>query len=159
MPKLTINLVVQNGERYIPFLMSSLKAQSFKDWEMIIVDNASTDRTVELLEAELKNSGFSYRLIRNSANLGFSVGHNQAFAEIKTPYFLLQNVDMYLLPNVLEKIVAFIDTHPDAAAVAPRLMRRGTPRPGNQVQDPRPGAPTRACQRRKQLMPAHAPFE
>ncbi len=88
-----------------------------------MIDNASTDRTVELLEEELKNSGITYRLLRNSQNVGFSVGHNQAFAEIKTPYFLLQNVDMYLMPDVLAKMADFMDSHPDAAAVAPRLMR------------------------------------
>lgn len=123
MSKLTINLVVNNGERYIPFLLSSLKAQTFKDWEMIIVDNGSTDRTIELIDAELRNSGIIYRVIHNSNNVGFAVGHNQASAEVKTPYFLIQNVDIFLASDVLEKTVAFLDIHADAAVAAPRLMR------------------------------------
>jgi len=123
MSKLTINLVVYNGEKYIPYLFVSLKRQSFKDWELIFVDNASTDRTLELVEAELKDSGISYQIIKNQENFGFSPGHNQAYAQVKTPYFLLQNVDMYLMPDALEKMVAFLDSHPDTAAIAPRLMR------------------------------------
>ncbi|OGH88646.1 MAG: hypothetical protein A3J93_00945 [Candidatus Magasanikbacteria bacterium RIFOXYC2_FULL_42_28] len=123
MPKLTISLVVHNGENYIQFIISSLKLQTFKDWELIIIDNASTDQTVELLELGLKDSGITYRIIRNSENFGFAVGHNQAFAEVKTPYFLLLNADMYLMPDVLERMTAFMDMHQDAGAVAPRLMR------------------------------------
>ena len=123
MHKLTVNLVVYNGEKYIPYLLESLKNQTFKDFEMIIVDNASTDRTVELAEESLKDSGIEYRLIRSSENLGFSPGHNLALKEVKTPYFLLQNVDMYLMPDVLGKMVDFLDTHPETAAIAPRLMR------------------------------------
>lgn len=90
---------------------------------MIVVDNGSTDRTVELIDAELRNSGVIYRVIRNLNNVGFAIGHNQAFSEVKTPYFLIQNVDMFLAPDVLEKMAAFLDIHADAAAVAPRLMR------------------------------------
>ena len=123
MHKLTINLVVYNGGKYIPYLLESLKNQTFKDFEMIVIDNASIDRTVELVEKGLKDSGIEYRLIKNSDNVGFSPGHNQALLEVKTPYFLLQNVDMYLMPDVLEKMVEFLDAHPETVAVAPRLMR------------------------------------
>ncbi len=123
MHKLTINLVVYNGEKYIPYLLESLKKQTFKDFEMIVIDNASTDKTVEFVEAGLKDSGVEYRLIKNSENVGFSAGHNQALKEVQTPYFLLQNADMYLMPDVLEKLVVFLDNHPETAAIAPRLMR------------------------------------
>lgn len=123
MKKLTVNLVVQDGEKYIPFLFSSLKGQTFKDWELLVWDNASTDKTVELIEGEMKDSGISYRIIKNNENIGFSGGHNILYKEVKTPYFLLQNVDMYLMPDTMEKLVNFLDTHPDTVSVAPRLMR------------------------------------
>ncbi len=123
MSKLTINLVVYNGEKYIPFLFSSLKAQTFKDFEIIIVDNASTDKTVEIIKSELANSNIRYQIIQNSENVGFSPGHNQAYHAVTTPYFLLQNVDMYLLPDALEKLVTFLDSYPNTGAIATRLMR------------------------------------
>ncbi len=123
MHKLTINLVVYNGEKYIPYLLESLKQQAFKDFEMVVIDNASTDKTVELIEVGLKDSGIEYRLIKNSENIGFSLGHNQALREVQTPYFLLQNADMYLMPDVLEKMIMFLDNHPETAVVAARLMR------------------------------------
>ncbi len=123
MAKLTINLVVCNGEKYIQYLFASLKRQTFKDWEMIVVDNASTDRTVAIIEEEIKDGSIKCTWIKNEENVGFSPGHNQAFRAVKTPYFLLQNVDMYLMSDVLEKMVKFLDAHENTAAVSPRLMR------------------------------------
>ena len=121
--KLSVNLVVHNGERYIPFLFDALKRQTFNDWEMIIIDNASDDNTAAVFERELAGSGIKHRLLRNPENFGFAVGHNQAFRVSETPYVLMLNVDMYLSPDVLEKSVAFLDSHEQTAAVTPRLMR------------------------------------
>ena len=90
---------------------------------MIVVDNASVDNSVEIIKRELAGSGFEYRIIQNKENVGFSLGHNQAYLQTKTPLFLLQNADMYLMPDVLEKMINFLDKHIDTAAVAPRLMR------------------------------------
>jgi GT2 family glycosyltransferase len=123
MHKLSVNLVVYNGAGYIPFVMASLKNQTFKDFEMIIVDNASTDGTIDLIKNELAGSGIEYRLIQNRENLGFSSGHNQAHKETRTSYFALLNADMHLMPDALQKMVSFLDVHTDTAAVAPRLMR------------------------------------
>ncbi|MBU0546184.1 glycosyltransferase [Patescibacteria group bacterium] len=121
--KLTINLVVQNGEKYIPFLFASLKRQIFKEWELLVWDNASTDKTVEMVEKEMTVSGIKFRIIKSTENIGFSGGHNKLYKEVQTPYFLLQNVDMYLMPDALEKMVNFLDSHPETVSVAPRLMR------------------------------------
>lgn len=123
MKKLSVNIVIYNGIKYISYLMTSLKQQTFKDFEIIFVDNKSTDGTLELMEKELKESGIEYRIIKNDANYGFAVGHNQAYLETTAPYFLLQNVDMYLMPDALEKIVKFLDDYKEAVAVSPRLMR------------------------------------
>lgn len=123
MPKLSVNLVIYNDAKYIPYLFDSLKRQTFKDWELIFVDNACTDGTPEAVRHALEGSGISYRIITNPSNLGFSVGHNIAYRYTQTPYFLLLNADMYLQEDVFEKMVAFLDAHPDTAAVAPRLMR------------------------------------
>jgi len=123
MKKLSVNIVIYNGAKYVPFLMVSLKRQTFKDFEIIYVDNLSTDGTYELMEKELKDSGLEYRIIKNDANYGFAVGHNQAYKETTAPFFLLQNVDMYLMPDALEKSVKFLEDYKEAVAVSPRLMR------------------------------------
>ncbi len=125
MNRLTISLIVYSSKeaKYIPFLFDSLKKQTFQDWELLIIDNASDGDTLAVVEKHAKETGRPYRIIKNNANIGFAAGHNVAFKEVKTEYFLLQNPDMYVLPDVLEQMVTFLDDQKNAAAVAPRLMR------------------------------------
>lgn len=123
MTVVSVQLVVHNGAKYIPYLFDSLKSQSFRDFEVIIVDNASTDTTLEVIVNQLHGTDIKYRVIRNAGNSGFALGHNQAYRESKAPYVFLQNVDMCLMPNVLEDLLRFMEEHLNVAAVAPRLMR------------------------------------
>lgn len=90
---------------------------------MIVIDNGSTGGTSGLIEKELTGAGVEYKIIKNEKNAGFSAGHNQAFREIGAEYILLLNPDMYLMPDVLQKMIEFLDTHTTAASVTVRLMR------------------------------------
>ncbi|MBI5729335.1 MAG: glycosyltransferase family 2 protein [Candidatus Magasanikbacteria bacterium] len=123
MAKMTVQLVTWNGAKYIPFLFQSLRKQTFTDWELVVLDNASGDETVALLSKELANFPRPHRLIKNTKNSGFAVGHNILFREGVSDYCLLLNQDMYLEADCLSKMAAWLDTHPAAAAVAPRLMK------------------------------------
>ena len=123
MSKLSIQLVTWNGAKYAPYLFDSLKKQTYTGWTLLVIDNNSQDGTVELIKKELGNFVVQSRLIENKDNKGFAGGHNQAFKESDAEYILLLNKDMYLAPDCLEKIVIFLDLHPEAAAVSPRLMK------------------------------------
>ncbi|TAN32674.1 glycosyltransferase family 2 protein [Patescibacteria group bacterium] len=127
MTKLSVHLVAWNGAKYIPHLFESLRKQTFKDWFLLVIDNGSEDNAVELIEKELANFAQPHRLIKNKENIGFAAGHNQAFRETESEYFLPLNEDMYLAPDCLEKMVLFMEQNSDAAAVAPRLMRWNFP--------------------------------
>lgn len=121
--KLIIQLVTWNGQKYIPFLFESLRRQTFRDWSILILDNASSDATVELIKNELINSSFSSRLIEKKENLGFAGGHNLLLKESGSEYVLFLNQDMYLTADCLQKMIDFLDTEPRVSALAPRLMR------------------------------------
>jgi GT2 family glycosyltransferase len=121
--KLSIQLVTWNGAKYMPFLFESLKSQTFKDWDFFILDNASQDNTAEIIKKELSNFGVQSELIENKENLGFAGGHNFLFKIINSEYVLFLNQDMYLMPDCLEKMVNFMDSHSDAGALSPRLMK------------------------------------
>jgi len=123
MLKLSVHLVVWNGAKYIPHLFESLRKQTYKDWFLYIVDNASVDNTVELIKKELENFPVEFKLIENKENLGFAPGHNQAYRDTNGEYFLLLNQDMYLQSDCLEKMVNFLDKNKEVAAVSPRLMK------------------------------------
>ncbi len=129
MPKLSINLVTWNGAQYLVHLFSSLKNQTFKDWELVVIDNASTDITPELVPWTAKISNLPLKYIANKENLGFAKAHNQAIKENHDEYVLVLNQDIYLQPDCLEKIVYILDAKSDVASVAPRLMRWNLPTP------------------------------
>jgi len=121
--KLSVHLVAWNGSKYIPHLFDYLRKQTFKDWMIYIVDNDSKDNTVELIKKELENFPVAYKLVVNETNFGFAPGHNQAYRDTDSEYFLLLNQDMYLGPDCLEKMVDFLDKNREVAAVSPRLMK------------------------------------
>ena len=127
MNKLSVHLVTWNGAKYVPFLFESLRKQTYKDWTLFVLDNNSDDNTVELIKKELSNFSIQSKVVEDKTNLGFAGGHNQAFKESDAEYILLLNQDMFLAPDCLEKVVRFLDQHPEAASVSPRLMKWNFP--------------------------------
>ena len=125
MSKLSINLIVYSSKEsaYIPHLFESLKKQTFQDWEMLVIDNKSGGNVLTLVEDNLKALNKSYRILKQDENIGFAAGHNAGYKETTAQYVLLQNPDMYLTPDTLEKMVNFLDQHQEVSTVSARLMR------------------------------------
>lgn len=121
MPRLAVHLVTWNGNKYYPFLFASLKKQTYRDWSLQVWDNASEKFTdLEQLINDLNQpSSFQH----SPKNLGFAGGHNQLYANCDSEYFVLLNQDLVLAPDCLEKLVTALDAQPEAAVVAPRLMK------------------------------------
>lgn len=121
--KLSVHLVTWNGAKYVPFLFASLRNQTFRDWKLVIFDNASTDGTVEKIKEEIRSFPVEVEFLENRENLGFAGGHNKLFQKTDAEYFLCLNQDMVLDQTCFEKMVQFLDSHSDAAVVSPRLMK------------------------------------
>ncbi|MFI4860385.1 MAG: glycosyltransferase family 2 protein [Phycisphaerales bacterium JB063] len=85
-PTLSIGLPVYNGENYLEQAVRCLLAQTFADFELIICDNASTDRTQAICEAFAKEDG-RVRYIRHPSNLGLIRNFNRAFEVSRGVYF------------------------------------------------------------------------
>lgn len=132
--KLSVHLLSWNSSRYIPYLFASLRAQTFKDWSLVVIDNASKDATVALIKKELAQFPVACNIIENKTNVGFAPGHNQALQSSTAQYVLLLNHDMVLQPDCFEKMVQFLDANPQAAAVSPRLMKWDFKIAGNDLQ-------------------------
>lgn len=86
--------------------------------EVVVVDNASSDGSVEMLHTEFPQ----VRLIANAANRGFGAANNQALAEAAGKYVLFLNPDTQVRPGAIERLLAFIDQRPQVACVGPRLL-------------------------------------
>lgn len=125
--KLNIHLVTWNGSKYIPYLFESLRNQTFKDWKLVVLDNASSDDTVEKIKHELENFPFEHELIVNQENKGFAGGHNQLWNEERgmrnEEFILILNQDLYLQNDCIEKMFNFLERHSEVAALAPRTMK------------------------------------
>lgn len=119
MPKVSINLVTWNGERYIENCLRSVLNQTFKDYAIIIIDNGSTDQTVELINERFPQ----FKVIHHKENLGFAKAHNQAIHWTNSDYILCLNQDVVLAQNFLEALVSFMDSHSLAGAVTGKILR------------------------------------
>ena len=86
--------------------------------EVVVVDNASPDNSAEMVQAEFP----WVRLHANKTNPGFGAAANQAIANCTAKYVLLLNSDVLLQPGALEALSSYLDLHPRAAIVGPRLV-------------------------------------
>lgn len=126
--KIAVHLVTWNGSKYIPDLFYSLKEQTNRDWKFHILDNGSTDNTVDCIKAAAIKFGIQYELIENKENAGFARGHNVLFRAATADYLLLINQDTYLEPYVIERLARAAAAEPWTAAVAPILFHWDFPK-------------------------------
>lgn len=116
--KVTISLLTYNGAKYLPWLLNSLKNQTFKDWELLVLDNASSDDSVEIVREHYPKA----RVVTQKHNLGFARGHNLLMNWSDSDYILVLNQDVILAPDYIAGLVAFMEKNPKAASCSGKLM-------------------------------------
>lgn len=113
-PRISIGLPVFNGENYIEEAIDSILNQTYSDFELIIVDNASCDRTQQIChEYEKKDKRIHY--YRNKKNLGAVENYNRTVRYASGEYFKWAAHDDVLLPDFLSECVKVLDTDPSVA--------------------------------------------
>ncbi len=108
MPKVSVIIPTYNRADLILEAIESVTAQTFKDYEIIIVDDGSTDSTAAVLE-QLINSGTINYVYQN--NQGESAARNHAMRLAQGQYYAFLDSDDLFLPTKLEKQVAYLDAH------------------------------------------------
>lgn len=131
--RVSIGLPVYNGEKYLAEALDSLLAQTFADFEVIISDNASTDRTREIC-CRYRTRDSRIRYFRNEENHGIAWNHNNAFSLAKGQYFQWIGHDDVLAPQYLERCVAILDNDP--SVVLCYSQAKGLDEYGNCFDDP-----------------------
>lgn len=114
--KISVIMAAYNTERYIEQAIKSILKQSFNDFEIIVVDDASTDKTAEVI-AKLAKEDSRIKLIRNKKNLGLTKNLNIALKKAKGEYIARMDADDVALPQRFAKQVTFLDKHKEIALV------------------------------------------
>jgi GT2 family glycosyltransferase len=122
LPLVSINLLSWNGEKYIRDCLGSVFNQTYPNLEIVIVDNGSTDKTVDYLK-EIKTKKRDLKIIFNPKNIGFAAGHNQLIRESKGEFILCLNQDVILDKNFIQGAIEIFNRDKKAAAVQGKLLR------------------------------------
>jgi glycosyltransferase involved in cell wall biosynthesis len=113
-PRVTVLLAVYNGEEYIGEAIRSVLEQSYRGFELLIVDDGSTDGTPSVIQTFHDPR---IRVIQNPANLGLSRSLNLGIGEARGEYIARLDADDLCRPARLERQVRFLDEHPEVALV------------------------------------------
>ncbi len=112
MPKVSVIIPTYNRANYIGEAIESVLAQTYQDYEIIVVDDGSTDNTRKVLEQFDGHIEYIYQ-----ENRGEAAARNTGLLVSKGEYLVLLDSDDTILPQKLERQVAFLDTHPSVGVV------------------------------------------
>jgi glycosyltransferase involved in cell wall biosynthesis len=112
-PCVSVGVPVLNGEAYLDGALGSLLAQDFPDFEVIVCDNASTDRTAAIVAAWAAKDP-RVRVFRNETNIGPESNFNRVFTLARGRYFRWAAHDDLVAPEYLRRCVAALEASPDA---------------------------------------------
>ncbi|MFB3828916.1 MAG: glycosyltransferase family 2 protein [Bryobacteraceae bacterium] len=119
----SVTIVTYNSGRFIKRCLDSVLAQTHPRVEVVVIDNASTDGTVDILEQFEGRC----RIIYNQENIGFAAAQNQAIALTRGAWILTLNPDVLLLPDFISRLVTAGQFDPRIGTVCGKLLTM-TPR-------------------------------
>ncbi|HEX4570706.1 MAG TPA: glycosyltransferase [Dongiaceae bacterium] len=111
-PFFTVVIVNYNSGGCLARCLEALEAQRFRDFTVIVVDNGSTDDSLQALDALPR----PWQAIRRGRNTGFAAANNHAFALATSPWIAALNPDAFAEPDWLEQVALGIARYPEAAA-------------------------------------------
>jgi GT2 family glycosyltransferase len=114
----SVILVNYNGMSHLDACISSILKQSYTNFEVIFVDNNSSDGSSEYARNKFPNLTF----VVNDKNLGYAGGINSGLTHATGEYIGPLNIDTEVAPNWLSAMVAFLDENPQAGAVTPKVL-------------------------------------
>ncbi|MFN3875522.1 MAG: glycosyltransferase family 2 protein [Flavobacteriales bacterium] len=115
-PVASVIIAARDYGSFLPAALHSVKNQTLRDWECIIVDDASTDDTFAIAQGAA-DADERFRLIRLDRNLGVSAARNRGIAEARGRYIQFLDADDAIAPGKLERQARYLDGHPDAVLV------------------------------------------
>jgi GT2 family glycosyltransferase len=114
----SVTIVTYNSGRFIKRCLESVLEQKYPNFDVVVVDNASTDGTIDILEQFAGRC----RIYYNDQNIGFAAAQNQAIALSQGDWILTLNPDVLLLPNFIQALVEAGNTDSKTGTVCGKLL-------------------------------------
>lgn len=121
-PIASVVVVTYNSQRHLPDLLHSLRAQTLREFELIVVDSASSDATRCVMASHLPPA----RMFPSPTNLGYRRGNQWGMQIARGKHLLILNDDVELHPRLLEELVQCAERSPNVAVVAPAILLHGS---------------------------------
>ena len=115
--KISLIIPVYNAENTLPALFEALRAQQFRDFEVLFSDDASTDASPALLHRFAAESGIPCRILREEVNRGAAAARNRALDTARGEFLTFADADDLPASDWLEKATLALQSHPDADIV------------------------------------------
>lgn len=121
-PQISIIIATYNREAFIAEAIESILNQTYKDWEMIIIDDASEDKTEEIVKKYINNDS-RIKYFKNEKNLGIAKSRNRGLNLAEGIYIApLDSDDIWIDKDKLKKQIEFLDANPDYALLGGGIM-------------------------------------
>ena len=115
--RIAVVILNWNGKSFLEKFLPSLLANSSKEAEVIVADNASTDDSVLFLRSAYPQ----IRIIQHDHNFGFAKGYNLALAQVEADYYVLLNSDIEVTPGWIEPVIELMESDSSIAACQPKI--------------------------------------
>jgi GT2 family glycosyltransferase len=115
-PRVSVIILLYNSKKYLPFCFKSLREQTFKNVEVLVIDNGSIDGGFEWMKQCMPG----VKIVRNPSNVGFAKGNNRGVYWSSGELIFFLNADIVLNETALAELVAYLSAHDEVAAVTPK---------------------------------------
>ncbi|AOZ93313.1 glycosyltransferase family 2 protein [Paenibacillus crassostreae] len=118
----SVHIVTYNSAEDISTCLIALNSQSYPIQQVIVVDNASSDDTVQQVKSYSQQQNESIEIVENKVNVGFAPAHNQAIQISSTDFVLVLNPDVKLHPNYIKLLIVQMKKQSDIGSATGKLL-------------------------------------
>ncbi len=118
LPSVAVVILNWNGINFLRKFLPSVVSSTYKNLQIIVADNASTDDSIAFLQSHYP----TIKIIINETNEGFAKGYNSALKKVTADYFVLLNSDVEVTPNWIEPIISLMEDDKMIAACQPKIL-------------------------------------
>ncbi|MBN1137157.1 MAG: glycosyltransferase family 2 protein [Anaerolineae bacterium] len=122
-PEVTVIIVNTNELHHLVTCLPTVLAQTYPKYEVLVVDNASTDGSVEYIECTFPQ----VTMVRNAANLGYAGANNVGFRHGRGTYLVVLNPDTRVEPDWLEELIRALENDPLAGLATSKILLMDDP--------------------------------